>query len=119
MKPIHRLKAVLFLSLLLMLVGCKGMGQPLSPLARSVQARELYTSTLHVLTAARAAGKIDDSSARQIETARIAAASAIDLMEGAATQPNPGSAFEQYAELFNRAIDELLRWRVKVEGKPG
>ena len=102
--------------LCLALVGCAGRT---TPLARTVQARELYTSTLHVLTAARAAGRIDDEQARQIESARRLAAAALDEMEAAALAREQ-LGFERVARRWDDAIDPLLERRLQVtkEAKP-
>lgn len=98
--------------------GCAlfGNNANLTPLARSVQARELYISTMHVLAAARAEGKITDDQARTIEAIRAQVATALDTWETAAAGGNAATA-AQYAKLANDLLDKLLAWRAMVEAK--
>ena len=93
-------------------IGCAKNDLP--PLSRVVQARELYTSTLNVLTAARTAGKINDQTAKDIENYRRLAAEALNAMEENALAKN-GAGYQSAIKAFDTAIDKLLEWRVKQQ----
>jgi hypothetical protein len=100
--------AALMLMAALLLAGCQSQ----SPLAQSVAARELYTSTLEVLVVARQAGAISDDTATELEPWRAATAAAIDAMEQAALEQD-ASAFRSAQAAYNTAIDKLLEWRIR------
>ena len=105
------LAAILALLVFTFTAGCQQ-----SPLQQSVQARELYTSTLQSLSTARRAGLIDDANYRKIEDGRKVAAIALDAMETNAVKGD-GIKFNFYRDSFNSAIDTLLEWRIKTQKK--
>jgi hypothetical protein len=109
MKPWIVIAALL--SLALVVPGCSQ-----TPLQQSVQARELYTSTLQSLSTARRAGLIDDAAYVKIEQGRQVAATALDAMETNAVSGD-GVKFTFYRNSFNGAIDTLLEWRIKTQKK--
>ena len=106
--------SVLFSALLVVALAAGCAARDGTPLTRTVQARELYTSTLRVLTSARAAGKIDDRDAVRIEQARRAAAQALELMEAEALGSEK-QKFERAAAQFDIALDKLLAARVRAQ----
>ena len=87
-----------------------------TPLGRAMAARELYTSTLNVLSVARETGKIDDESYRQIEIVRAEVARELDLLEAAAIAGKTGE-YSSILAMVNSSMDRLLEWRIGVEGK--
>jgi hypothetical protein len=101
--------AVVLLSLAIIVGGCAQ-----TPMAKVVQARELYSSTLNVLADARAAGKISDKDALAIEEARKVAQDALDQMEVDALAGKAPS-LSTASTVFNDALEALLRWRVRVQ----
>ena len=122
--------AVLAVSMAAILSGCalfggRSDGEGISLAGRTVQAEQIYTSTLQVLTTAVSGGVISKETARdQIEPMRAAAAMALDTMKAisinAAMQrreptPDEAARFEAEEREFRQALDPLLARRFQIE----
>lgn len=112
-----------------MFTGCalfqqKG-GTGISLAGRVVQAEEVYTSTLRVLTAAVESGVISKQTAKdQIEPVRATAAAALEAMKQiagpvAAASRSPSSSeaasFDLQEKRFKSALDPLIARRFQIE----
>jgi hypothetical protein len=108
--PSPPIASLLLAGLLAGLLACSATGCRATPERRLVIARQTYTAALTAAADLRTAGRLDDGQYREIESARLAAAGAIALLElDAAAQQSPDPSTLQRLENSVQVIAATVR----------